>query len=63
MNPEVGGQENVIEGRRRRPRVNYTNRNYLSTNLTYYSIFLTAISQPEMTKLFGEVLKVQLHRD
>jgi hypothetical protein len=61
--PEVGSQENVIEGRRRRPRVNYTNRDHLSTNLTYYSTFLTAISQPETTKLFGEVPKVRLHRD
>jgi hypothetical protein len=58
MNSEVGSQENVIEGCRQRPWVNYTDRNYLSTNSTYYSIFLTAISQPEMTKLFGEVLKV-----
>jgi hypothetical protein len=63
MNPEVGSQENVMEGCRRQPRVNYTNRNYLSTNLTYYSTFLTAISRPETTKLFGEVPKVWLHRD
>jgi hypothetical protein len=62
-NPDVGSQENVIEGRRRRPRVKYTDRDHLSTNLTYYSTFLTAISQPETTKLFGEVPKVQLHRD
>jgi hypothetical protein len=61
--PEVGSQENVIEGRRRRPRVNYADRDHLSTNLTYYSTFLTAISQPETTKLFGEVPKVRLHRD
>ncbi|KAI1557922.1 Dimer-Tnp-hAT domain containing protein, partial [Pyrenophora tritici-repentis] len=63
LNPEVGSQENVIEGHRRRHRANYSDHNHLSTNMTYYSTFLAAISQPETTKLFGELPKVRLYRD
>ncbi|KAG9377455.1 hypothetical protein A1F94_011858 [Pyrenophora tritici-repentis] len=39
LNPEVGSQENVIEGHRRRHRANYSDHNHLSTNMTYYSTF------------------------
>ncbi|KAI1517246.1 hypothetical protein Ptr86124_004183 [Pyrenophora tritici-repentis] len=63
LNPEVGSQENVIEGHRRRHRANYSDHNHLSTNMTYYSTFLAAISQPETTKLFRELPKVRLYRD
>ncbi|KAI1681242.1 Pol protein [Pyrenophora tritici-repentis] len=63
LNPEVGSQEDVIEGHRRRHRANYSDHNHLSTNMTYYSTFLAAISQPETTKLFGELPKVRLYRD